>query len=153
MNAIILISFLLLNIQEHSKNNHRFSSMAGIEMIKEKDPAPELSISFPKNNQKVRGVYKIYGKAKPGAKVVLQVSSSYFKTTQDGRNRVAKGDGPLARMNRKFSLTADRNGTWILKEIELLNAGWEETFTIKATVDNKSVTIRVYDNTHPVMMD
>ncbi|MCG2618140.1 hypothetical protein LZZ85_27805 [Terrimonas sp. NA20] len=152
MKAFILAGFLLFNLSNDS-NNPADEAMS-VNLTREKAvPAPELSISFPKNNQKVRGAYKIYGKAKPGSVVELHVSSSYFKTTRDERKKIAKGEGPVARMNRKFSLKADRNGTWLLKEIELLNAGWEETFIIKATADKKSVSIRVYDNTRPVRID
>ncbi len=117
------------------------------------DNSPALSILFPKNNQKVRGEYKIYGKAKPGSVVQLHITSTYYKTARDSRQRVSKGTGPVARMNRKFSITADRRGNWILKNIELWNAGWEESFTIKATADKKTVSIQVYDNTHPIAID
>ena len=113
-------------------------------------PAPKLSILAPKNNQKVRGEYKIYGKATPGAVVKLHISSTYYKTAHDSQERISKGAGPFNRMNRKFSLTADRSGTWILKNIELTNPGWEEHFTIKASVGDQTVTVKVYDNTRPV---
>lgn len=113
-------------------------------------PAPKLSILAPKNNQKIRGEYKIYGKATPGAVVKLHISSTYYKTTHDSQERISKGAGPFNRMNRKFSLTADRSGTWILKNIELTNPGWEEHFTIKASVGDQTVTVKVYDNTRPV---
>ena len=115
--------------------------------------ASQLSITFPKNNQKVRGDYKIYGKATPGTPVKLTVTSKYFKTAHDNHERISKGEGPLNRMNRKFTLTTDRNGTWMLKSIEFRNAGWEESFTIKATADGKTVTVNVYDNTRPVNID
>lgn len=146
MNVFILISCLLLTIQNGAENN-------GPVEITSANAAAELSILFPKNNQKVRGEYKIYGKAKAGSIVELYISSTYFKTARDSRQRVSKGIGPINRMNRKFSIKADRSGNWILKNIELLNAGWEESFTIKATADNKTVSIRVYDNTHPIAMD
>jgi hypothetical protein len=153
MHAFILIScFLFAN--NGGAENSRLAYVAAVHGIEEKEnPAPELSITFPKNNQKVRGEYNIYGKAKPGSIVELHISSSYFKTARDNWQRVSKGEGPINRMNRKFSLTADRSGNWILKSIELRNAGWEESFTIKATADKKTVTIRVYDNTHPVAID
>lgn len=117
------------------------------------DNSTALSILFPKNNQKVRGEYKIYGKAKPGSVVQLHITSSYYKTARDHRQRISKGAGPVNRMNRKYSITADRRGNWTLKNIELLNAGWEESFTIKATADKKTVSIQVYDNTHPIAID
>lgn len=113
-------------------------------------PTPKLSILSLKNNQKVRGEYKIYGKAKPGALVKVQINSSYYKTAHDNQERIFKGAGPLNRMNRKFSVTADRGGRWTLKSIDLTNAGWEETFTIKASTDDETVTIQVYDQTRPV---
>jgi len=113
----------------------------------------QLSIIYPKNNQKVRGEYKIYGKATPGASVKLAIASKYFKTAHDNQERISKGEGPINRMNRKFTLTADRSGNWILKNIELRNAGWEESFTIKVTSEERSVTINVYDKVHPVRMD
>lgn len=113
-------------------------------------PAPPLSILSPKHNQKVRGEYKIHGKAAPGAVVKLHISSTYYKTAHDNNERISKGVGPLNRMNRKFSLTADRSGNWVLKNIELTNAGWEENFIIKASVGDQTVTVKVYDNTRPV---
>jgi len=138
MNAFILISCLLFT----AKNGKEISN-----------PPTELTISFPKNNQKVRGEYKITGKANPGSVVELHITSTYYKTARDNRQRVSKGAGPVNRMNRKFKITADRSGYWILKNIELLNAGWEENFIIKATSDKKTVSIRVYDNTHPIAID
>lgn len=112
-----------------------------------------LSITFPKNNQKVRGDYKIYGKAKAGAIVKLHVTSTYYKTAHDNQERIFKGEGPINRMNRKFTLTADRNGNWVLKNINLQNAGWEESFTIKATSDDRTVTVKVIDDKHPINID
>lgn len=113
---------------------------------------PAISISYPKQDQKVRGDIKIYGKAKPGAQVKLTITSTYFKKAYQGE-RISKGEGPLKRVNRNFTLTADRNGSWVLKNINLTNAGWEENFTIKATAEGKSVSINVYDHTKPVNID
>lgn len=115
-------------------------------------PAPKLAILSLKNNQKVRGEYKIYGSAKPGAIVKLQITSTYYKTMHDNQERILKGAGPFNRMNRKFSVTADRGGRWTLKSIDLTNAGWEETFTIKASTDDETVTIVVYDKTRPASL-
>ncbi len=115
--------------------------------------AAPLLIIFPKNNQKVRGDYKIYGKAKPGAEVKLLITSTYYKTAHNNGERISKGEGPVNRMNRKFTITADRSGTWLLKSIELRNAGWEETFIIKATSEGRSVSIVVSDNVHPQNID
>ena len=153
MNVFILISCFLVGLTGVNPNNKPVEIIPAKEINMPTVPAPELSILFPKNNQKVRGEYKIYGKAKPGSVVHLKVSSTYFKTTRNEGKKIAKGEGPIARMNRKFSLTADRNGRWLLKSIELLNAGWEETFVITATSDKKSVSVRVYDDTRPVRMD
>lgn len=147
MHVFILISCLLFTGGNKAEDKQPFT------VAYDNQKGTELSILFPKNNQKVRGEYKVYGKAKPGAVVVLHVSSSYYKTAHDNRQKISKGAGPLARMNRKFSITADRNGNWIHKKIELLNAGWEETFTIKATSDKKAVSVIVYDNTHPIAID
>ena len=153
MNASILVTCFLLAIVNGAEHNQPVEMVSAINVTKETKPAPDLSILFPKNNQKVRGEYKISGRATPGAVVSLHISSTYFKTARDNRDRIIKGAGPIARMNRKFSVKADRNGNWVLKNIELLNAGWEENFTIKATADKKTVSIRVYDNTRPVAMD
>jgi ribosomal protein L31 len=153
MNAFILISCFLFTVKNGAENS-RLAGIASAQHIEKKgNPAAELSILFPKNNQKVRGEYKISGKAKPGSVVQLHISSTYFKTARDSRQKVSKGTGPINRMNRKFSITADRSGNWLLKKIELLNAGWEETFTIEATSDKRTVSIRVYDNTHPMAID
>lgn len=153
MNSFLMICCLLfskLNFTESAKPLPAKSfGVSG--MISEK--ASALSILFPKNNQKVRGEYKIYGKATPGASVKLVITSKYYKTAYDNQERISKGEGPINRMNRKFTLTADRSGNWILKDIELRNAGWEESFTIKVTSEERSVTINVYDKVHPVRMD
>ena len=114
--------------------------------------APAISIAYPKHNQKVRGDIKIYGRAKPGAVVKLTVTSSYFKKAYQGE-KISKGEGPLKRLNRSFTLTADRSGTWLLKSIHLTNAGWEENFTIKASSEGKAVSVNVYDHTKPVNID
>lgn len=149
MHVIILLSCLLIGNTNGAERN-RSTEM---DVAKNVQAGTDVSITFPKNNQKVRGEYKIYGKAKPGSAVELHISSTYYKTARDNRQKISKGAGPLNRMNRKFRLTADRSGNWLLKSIELLNAGWEETFTIKATADKKTVSIRVYDNTRPVAID
>ena len=149
MHVFILISYFFVATINGAENSRPIDR----NIVGELEVSQAISISFPKNNQKVRGKYKIYGKAKPGSVVQLHISSTYFKTARDSRQRVSKGAGPIIRMNRKFSLTADRSGNWLLKEIELLNAGWEETFTINATADKKTVSIQVYDNTHPVAID
>lgn len=143
MHVFLLISYLLFAGSNNIDNNR------SVELEK----AAELSILFPKNNQKVRGEYKIYGKAKPGSVVVLHISSTYYKTARDNRQKISKGEGPINKMNRKFSLTADRSGNWVLKSITLWNTAWEENFVIKATSDNKTVSIRVFDHTHPIAMD
>ncbi len=113
---------------------------------------PAISIIYPKHDQKVRGDIKIYGKAKPGATVKLKVTSTYFKKAYQGE-KISKGEGPLKRLNRSFTLTADRNGSWILKNINLTNAGWEENFTIKASADGMAVSVNVYDHTKPINID
>lgn len=153
MNSFLMICFLLLSKSNFSETSRPLpaKSFEVSGMISEK--ASTLSILFPKNNQKVRGEYKIYGKATPGASVKLAITSKYFKTAHDNQDRISQGEGPISRMNRKFILTADRSGNWILKNIELRNAGWEETFTIKATSEEKTITINVYDKVHPVRMD
>ncbi|RYY16512.1 MAG: hypothetical protein EOO04_26835 [Chitinophagaceae bacterium] len=111
-----------------------------------------VSITYPRQNQKVRGDIKIYGKAKPGAVVKLTITSSYFKTAHRGE-RIVKGEGPIKRMNRTFNLTADKSGNWILKNIHLSNAGWEENYSIKAVAEGKAVTVNVYDHVRPVRID
>ena len=113
----------------------------------------QLTITYPKNNQKVRGNYKIYGMAKPGAIVKLQITSSYFKTATDSRQKISKGDGPIKRMNRQYTLTANRTGYWMIENIELRNSRWEENFTITATSEGTTVTTNVFDHTHPMNID
>ena len=115
-------------------------------------PATSVSITYPKHNQKVRGDIKIYGRAKPGAAVTLKITSTYFKKAYQGE-RIVKGEGPVKRMNRTFKLTAGRSGTWMLEQVELINAGWEENFTIKVSAEGKAVSVNVYDHTKPVRID
>ena len=148
MNAIILLSYVLycaVTVVDPT-------TPASLNIVAA-PPAQQVSITYPKNNQKVRGDYKIYGKAKPGTIVKLTVISSYFKTAHDNRNRISQGEGPIKRMNRKFTITSDRSGNWLLKSIELRNAGWEETFTITATSDDKTTSIIVFDKVHPLSID
>lgn len=113
----------------------------------------QLSIAYPKNNQKVRGPYKVSGTAKPGTVVKVHISSAYFKIVYDRQQRKSKGAGPIARMNRTYTATTDRAGRWAITGIELWNAGWEETYTINATANGASAEIKVYDNTLPVNID
>jgi len=120
---------------------------------KKNTPKESLAILYPKNKQKVRGECLISGKAKPGAVVKVQLNSSYFKRVYDKRERMSKGDGPISRLNRSYKITAGRDGRWQLRTVDFLNAGWEETYTIKATAEGKTVQIQVYDNTLPVRID
>lgn len=114
--------------------------------------SPTVTITYPKAYQHVRGEINIYGKAKPGAVVKLNITSTYFKKAYN-QERITKGEGPIKRLNRKFTLKADKTGNWILKNVEFRNAGWEEDYTIEATVDGKSVKVNVQDHTHPVAID
>lgn len=117
-------------------------------------PAPRLEIYFPKNNQKVRGRYSIYGYADPYAKVKVQITSTYYEKVADPQKEtISKGKGPINRINRTYPLTANKIGYWELKNIDLTNRNWEENFTIKAIVDGRTAIIRVYDDTHPVVID
>lgn len=115
---------------------------------------PRLQIYFPKNGQKVRGRYSIYGYTEPNAKLKVQITSSYYEKLVDPQKEtINKGKGPLNRLNRTYPLTANKIGYWELKNIDLTNRNWEESFTIKAIVDGRTATIRVYDDTHPVVID
>ena len=115
---------------------------------------PRLQIYSPKNGQNVRGRYSIYGYAEPNAKLKVQITSSYYeKLVNLQKETISKGKGPLNRLNRTYPLTANKIGYWELKDIDLTNRNWEENFTIKAIVDGRTATIRVYDNTHPVVID
>lgn len=114
----------------------------------------ELTIAHPKNNQKVRGTYKIYGGSQPNSVVKLSINSTYYKTNNNNGTKITKGEGPLKKMNRTYSIKSDRNGTWKLENIDLTNrGGYEETFIIKATDDKETKTIMVYDKTRPVLID
>ncbi|RYD73277.1 MAG: hypothetical protein EOP53_20405 [Sphingobacteriales bacterium] len=119
--------------------------------IPKQEQAKTLSVIFPKQNQKVRGPIRIYGKAKPKATVKLYITSTYYKTKHQGQ-KIIQGEGPLKRMNRLYNIVADKNGVWAYKE-DLRNAGWEENFTIKAVSEGSTVTVKVYDNTRPIMID
>lgn len=126
--------------------------MENIQSAQAKPPQAPVTIVYPKDNQKVRGEIKIYGKAKPGAIVKLQVTSTYYKK-EYRQEKLYKGEGPFKRMNRTFSITADRSGTWMLKKIDLTNAGFEENFIIRANSGGKVVSVNVYDDTKPVRID
>lgn len=152
MNILMILGCFILSINNITIAEEYVQPVNGTSAIQTSRPAPGLSIIYPNHNQKVRGEIKIYGKARPGAFVKLQVSSTYFKKAYKGE-KISKGEGPLKRLNRTFSITTDRNGTWILKEINLTNAGWEENFTIKATSEGKAVSVNVYDHTKPVNID
>jgi len=116
--------------------------------------APRLEIYSPKNNQKVRGRYAIYGYAEPYAKVKVHITSTYYeKLVNQQKETITKGKGPIDRINRTYPVTANKIGYWQINDIDLTNRNWEENFTIKAIVDGRTVTVRVYDNTHPVVID
>lgn len=115
---------------------------------------PRLEIYFPKNNQKVRGRYAIYGYAEPNAQVKVQITSAYYeKLFNVQKETISKGKGPINRINRTYPITANKIGYWQINDIDLTNRNWEENFTIKAIVEGRIVTVRVYDNTHPVVID
>lgn len=122
--------------------------------IKRSVKAPRLEIYFPKNDQKVRGRYSIYGYAEPNATLKVHITSSYYeKLYNHQKETISKGNGPVQRINRVYPLTANKIGYWELKNVDLTNRNWEEDFTIKAIVDGRTATVRVYDHTHPVIID
>lgn len=149
MKTIITAALILIGFNHFNAGSQVPSTLT---VKSASQPGATISITYPKHDQKVRGDVKIYGKAKPGAVVKLKISSTYFKKAYQGE-RVSKGEGPIKRLNRSFTLTADRSGNWILKNINLTNAGWEENFTIKASAEGKAVSINVYDHTKGVRMD
>lgn len=150
MNTILVAGYFLLNsfsITDASKTLPNTQTD-----IAQQKKTQTVSIIFPKQNQKVRGPIKIYGRAKPGAAVKLYVTSTYFKTAHQGQ-KIIKGEGPVKRMNRVFNIVTDKQGMWTYNNIDLRNEGWEENFTIKAVSEGSTATVKVFDNTRPVMMD
>lgn len=122
--------------------------------ITQSKPMPRLQIYFPKNGQKVRGRYSIYGYAQPNAKLKVHITSNYYeKVYNHQKETITKGKGPVERINRIYPLTANNIGYWDLKNIDLTNRDWEETYMIKAMVDGRTVSVTVYDNTHPIIID
>lgn len=113
----------------------------------------ELTITYPKNNQKVRGTYKIYGGSEPNTVIKLTIISTYYKTNNNNGTKITKGEGPLKRLNRTYTLKSDRYGTWKIENIDLTNAGYEESFVIKASDGKIAQSITVYDRTRPVLID
>lgn len=136
---ILCVAFLCLLISNEAKSQNK----------KQK----EVTIVYPKNNQKVRGTYKIYGGSEPNAVVKLTIISTYYKTNNNNGTKITKGEGPLKRLNRTYSLKADRHGTWKIENIELTNAGYEESFVIKASDGKTAKAITVYDKIRPVLID
>lgn len=113
----------------------------------------EITIVYPKNNQKVRGAYKIYGGSEPNAVIKLTIISTYYKSNNNNGTKITKGEGPLKRLNRTYSLKTDRYGNWKIENIDLTNAGYEESFVIKASDGKTAQSIMVYDRTRPVLID
>lgn len=113
----------------------------------------EVTIVYPKNNQEVRGAYRIDGGSEPNAVIKLTIISTYYKTNNNNGTKIAKGEGPLKRLNRTYSLKSNRYGTWKIENIELTNAGFEESFVIKASDGKTAQSITVYDRTRPVLID
>lgn len=113
----------------------------------------ELTITYPKNNQKVRGTYKIYGGSEPNTVIKLTIISTYYKTNNNNGTKITKGEGPLKRLNRTYTLKSNRYGTWKIENIDLINAGYEESFVIKASDGKTTQSITVYDRTRPVLID
>lgn len=150
MNRFLIAGFFLMGFVNFTINNSSNAIMESTEAMQPQ--APVIAITYPKHDQKVRGEIKIYGRAKPGAVVKLRITSTYFKKAYQGE-RILKGEGPIKRLNRSFTLTANRSGTWMLERINLTNAGWEENFTIKASADGRAVSINVYDHSKPVNID
>jgi len=152
MKTLIIISYILFGVLQTTPEKIRVKPE--VTQIQQANRVPRLQIYFPKNGQKVRGRYSIYGYAEPHAKLKIQLTSSYYEKLFDTRKEtISKGKGPINRINRTYPLTANNIGYWELKDIDLTNRNWEETFTIKAIVEGRTATISVYDNTHPIVID
>ena len=154
-----MIKLILISIQLSLAPFIFFSNQGTLtrsnQLESRKNPAPQqvLNILYPKDLQKVRGSYSISGISLPNNFIEISVRSTYFKTKLENNNRITKGAGPVKRMNRTFKTKSDARGNWKLKEVELLNAGWQETFTITAFSGNHKHTIQVFDNTRPIPID
>ncbi len=146
MNIYLAVACLVFSSLNFSANHPK----ADVPVYQSVNPA--TTIIYPKNNQKVRGPVKVYGKAKPGSQLKLYITSTYFAKQYKGE-KLSKGAGPLKGMNRVFNVTADKRGLWTLQEIDLTNRGWEENFTIKAVSGKDVVSVNVYDHTKPVLID
>lgn len=152
MKILIIISCVLLGGLQTVPVKIKVKTEAT--KIMQSSHVPRLQIYFPKNGQKVRGRYSIYGYAEPNATLKVQITSSYYeKLVNTQKETISKGKGPINRLNRTYPLTANKIGYWELKNIDLTNRNWEENFTIKAIVDGRTVNVSVYDNTHPVVID
>ncbi|WP_379089989.1 hypothetical protein [Pedobacter sp. UC225_65] len=152
MKTLIIISCILFGIFQTVPVKMKVKPE--VTQIQQANHVPRLQIYFPKNGQKVRGRYSIYGYTEPNAKLKIQITSAYYeKLVNPQKETISKGKGPINRINRTYPLTANSIGYWELKDIDLTNRNWEEYFTIKALVDGRTATIKVYDDTHPVIID
>lgn len=68
--------------------------LTGNEAKSQNKKRKEVTIVYPKNNQKVRGAYKIYGGSEPNAVVKLSIVSTYYKTNNNNGTKITKGEGP-----------------------------------------------------------
>lgn len=152
MKSLIIISCILFGSFQQVPVKIKVQPEAT--QIQRSVKAPRLEIYFPKNGQKVRGRYSIYGYAEPNAKLKVHITSTYYeKLYNNQKETISKGKGPINRINRIYPLTANKIGYWELKDIDLTNRNWEEDFTIKAIVEGRTATISVYDHTHPIVID
>lgn len=152
MKTLMIISWILFGVLQTTPVKIKVEPK--VTQIQQANRVPRLQIYFPKNGQKVRGRYSIYGYAEPNAKLKIQITSTYYEKLVDTRKEtISKGKGPINRINRTYPLTANNIGYWELKNIDLTNRNWEEDFTIKAIVEGRTASISVYDHTHPIVID
>ncbi|MFA4870714.1 MAG: hypothetical protein WC623_21135 [Pedobacter sp.] len=152
MKTLIIISYILFGVLQTTPV--KIKVKPEVTQIQQANRIPRLQIYFPKNGQKVRGRYSIYGYTEPNMKLKVQITSTYYETLYNNQKEtISKGKGPINRINRTYPLTANKIGYWELKDIDLTNRNWEEDFTIKAIVEGRTATISVYDHTHPIVID
>ncbi|MFN0256983.1 hypothetical protein [Pedobacter ureilyticus] len=152
MKTLIIISCILFGVLQTTPV--KIKVKPEVTQIQQANRIPRLQIYFPKNGQKVRGRYSIYGYTEPNMKLKVQITSTYYeKLYNNQKETISKGKGPINRINRSYPLTANSIGYWELKDIDLTNRNWEEDFTIKAIVEGRTATISVYDHTHPIVID
>ncbi len=114
----------------------------------------DLRIDAPLLASRQHGRIGIRGRAAKGSTVKLSITSTYYKLgTDQQKHRLFKGEGPVTGTTKNVVVKVDGQGNWSVKDINIRNHGWSETYKVvaRSVTGGNATYVTFTDETRPVV--